>query len=789
MKKNPKNPFDWFSALCIFVLFLLASARLGLTDWADHLDVVGWLLLFGAVVGYILGRWRVHWLLITLFSIISSVILFGFSFIYLLSEKAGFLPRILDLWERLNATTAQLAGSQPVTDSILFLLVVGALFWIVGISTGISIMRSGKPWIPLVLLGFGVLVIEHYQPDPRRAFYSWAFAVVLIILLGRTVFLRLRRVINDSEENVGNETEFDFMRGVLTIGLITGFAALLLPRVVHIFVTPTVSQTSFTKKWEQFTQKFENAFFALDQNQLSQEDQIADDFSLGTGQILGDEPVLYIQTSTNNSTNYPFYWRGKVYSTYFNKIWSIGNSYKQVYHPLEKITSKKPGDSQISMKVWVQSLLPELNQVYTTGEVTSFSRSVDAAIATESIYDKEVMGYFMDPGLKEKEIYRFDTVLSLPTSEQLRTAGTDYPDWVIERYLQFPEGISDRMVTLSHQITSGMTTPFDITVAVTQYLRTNFEYQGVIPTPPKKTDPVEWFLFDYKKGFCNYFASAEVLLLRLSGVPARLAVGYAQGMLAETGDSFTVQQNDSHAWPEVYFPGYGWIPFEPTPALANLDWVPSSASSTGNIDISTGSLEQQLERNSTGFTGEDRANLLLEQMETGTGGNHPLPRKLSLFGIIMVSLAGLLVSFAALFLGIKAGKNWKVFKRSIREKFAVLMKRVYQIPLFGFWIQTMGLTPVERNFSVIEFSLRLLGEKIGRGNTARELAALLVNHIPTLEKEVVLLLEEYQLQTYSKHTVNSLLGKSVSKKILKTSIKFWWDDKMRRFSKATERFR
>ncbi len=788
MKKNPPNPFDWFSALCVFILFLLASARLGLTDWAEHLDVVGWLLLLGAVVGYILGRWRVHWLLISLFSVISSVILFGFSFIYLLSEKAGFIPRILDLWERLNTTTAQLLGSQPVTDSILFLLVVGALFWIVGISTGLSIMRSGRPWIPLVLLGFGVLVIEHYQPDPRRAFYSWAFAVVLIILLGRSVFLRLRREINDSEENVGSETEFDFMRGVLTIGLITGFAALLLPRIVHIFVTPTVSQTSFTTKWELFTQKFENAFFALDQNQFNQEDQIADDFPLGTGQILGDEPVLYIQTSTNTTTNYPFYWRGKSYSTYFNKTWTIGNSYKQVYRPLEKITPKKTGASQISMKVWAQSLLPELTQVYTTGEVTSFSRSVAAAIATESIYDKEVIGYFMDPGLKEKEIYRFDTVLSLPTSEQLSIAGTVYPDWVIDRYLQLPEGISDRMVTLSRQITSGKATPFDMTVAVTQYLRTNFEYQGVIPTPPKKADPVDWFLFDYKKGFCNYFASAEVLLLRLSGVPARLSVGYAQGMLAETGDSFTVQMNDSHAWPEVYFPGYGWIPFEPTPALASLDWMPSSTNSTSSVDISAGSLEQQLDRNSTGFTGEDRANLLLEQMETGTDGNRPLPRKLSLFGIIMVSLAGLLVGFGALFLGIKAGKNWKAVKRSVRDGLAVMMKRVYRIPLIGFWFQTMGLSQVERNFSVIEFSLRLLGEKIGPGNTAREIAALLVNHIPTLDKEIIFLLEEYQLQTYSKHTVNGLKGKAISNKILKTSIKFWWDEKMKRLTKVNDRF-
>ena len=123
MKKSSSNPFDWFSALCVFILFLLASGRLGLTEWADNLDVVGWLLILGAITGYLLGRRRIHWALISIFAIFCSVMLFGLSFIYMLSEKAGFIPRVLDLWQRLNATVAQLMANQPVTDSILFLLV------------------------------------------------------------------------------------------------------------------------------------------------------------------------------------------------------------------------------------------------------------------------------------------------------------------------------------------------------------------------------------------------------------------------------------------------------------------------------------------------------------------------------------------------------------------------------------------------------------------------------------------------------------------------------------------
>ena len=195
MKKPYPRSLDWISAACIFILFILASSRLGLTKWADNLDVTGWLLFFGAILGLLLGRWRVHWLVITPVSIVLSAIFFSLSFVFMLSETAGFVPKILDVWSRVNTTIAQLLASQPVTDSILFLLIVGIIFWIIGVLTGLSIFRSGNPWIPLILLGIGVLIIEHYQPDPRRAFYSWAYSLVSIVLIGKVVLLK------DSQRN------------------------------------------------------------------------------------------------------------------------------------------------------------------------------------------------------------------------------------------------------------------------------------------------------------------------------------------------------------------------------------------------------------------------------------------------------------------------------------------------------------------------------------------------------------------------------------------------------------
>jgi hypothetical protein len=107
-------------------------------------------------------------------------------------------------------------------------------------------------------------------------------------------------------------------------------------------------------------------------------------------------------------------------------------------------------------------------------------------------------------------------------------------------------------------------------VAITSWLRSAFTYSRNTEAPPTLRDPVEWFLFEYGVGFCNYYASAEVIMLRALGIPARLATGYARGTLDAATGVYSVNSRDAHAWPEVFFPGYGWIEFEPTPSQPPL---------------------------------------------------------------------------------------------------------------------------------------------------------------------------------------------------------------------------
>jgi hypothetical protein len=169
--------------------------------------------------------------------------------------------------------------------------------------------------------------------------------------------------------------------------------------------------------------------------------------------------------------------------------------------------------------------------------------------------------------------------MSTATESDLLAAGTGYPDWVLDRYLQLPDTIPSRVADLAQELTRDIETPYEKAMAICDYLRT-LEYTLDIEAPPDGTDGVDYFLFELHKGYCQYFASAMTVLIRASGVPSRMVAGYGPGELTEQygpgdmmghgsgawqdwQDTFVVR--NSHSWSEVFFPGYGWIPFEPTP--------------------------------------------------------------------------------------------------------------------------------------------------------------------------------------------------------------------------------
>ena len=147
----------------------------------------------------------------------------------------------------------------------------------------------------------------------------------------------------------------------------------------------------------------------------------------------------------------------------------------------------------------------------------------------------------------------------------LRSASTQYPDEIRLVYLRLPHTIDPRVSELARTLTASAANNYDRAVAIQSYLRNNFQYT-LDPPAIEPEDPVGSFLFRSKSGYCEYFAAAMAVMLRTLNVPSRLVNGFQTGSYNRIGKDFVVRARDAHSWVEVYFTGYGWIPFDPTPA-------------------------------------------------------------------------------------------------------------------------------------------------------------------------------------------------------------------------------
>lgn len=184
----------------------------------------------------------------------------------------------------------------------------------------------------------------------------------------------------------------------------------------------------------------------------------------------------------------------------------------------------------------------------------------------------------------ENHPYAMVSYVSVATDDELREADVDYSTFITDHYLQLPLSLPQRVRDKAAELTQNANNPYDKASAIAEYLRgEEFTYSQKIDAPPRDADGVDYFLFETKTGYSDYFASSMVVLLRAVDVPARLAAGYAPGEYDAENDVRVVRDNDSHGWVQVFFPEYGWIDFEPTPAWPEHQRELTSASIAGSL--------------------------------------------------------------------------------------------------------------------------------------------------------------------------------------------------------------
>ena len=390
------------------------------------------------------------------------------------------------------------------------------------------------------------------------AVYAWDYpfgiliAIWAICLAGFWMASHLRRM--EARLSAPPAALAAVVLGALALGLV-GFV--LIPQPVSFAPTPlVVSLPNFVS----FKGELENPALPLV--------QVSGDPSGATSSVdlhfrgrLGDSPVMYVRTGA------PAYWRGLVFDTYRGGVWTTSARGFRVMQPFVPPRLLPPAPpNNLGTFVQVFRVLRPLPGV------------ISAAYPIQSLYApvislrEDSYGTFYTPDLlRPGQTYSVVSYLPNLTAKELQAdVASSVTDGVGPSYLD-SSALSQRARELAQAAVSGHTTnEFDEVMALTNYMQANFRYSQQLGHVPAGRDPVDWFLFDVKIGYCEQFATAETLMLRSLGIPARLATGYSTGSYDSVLDQSVVRERDAHAWVEVWFPNHGWVPVDPSPGFSAL---------------------------------------------------------------------------------------------------------------------------------------------------------------------------------------------------------------------------
>ena len=278
-----------------------------------------------------------------------------------------------------------------------------------------------------------------------------------------------------------------------------------------------------------------------------------------------------------------------------------GTAWRHDPRPRSEAVSADLPENLVSRRMWTQEIDVTVRNLQSDTFITAGTAT---AVRGEPSYPLGG-GIFAAPdGIGKGATYTADVYTPRPTERQLRTASTDYEDWLRfyrsmivppPRDTNFPPlvatwpGFDDdvppeaerlgrvpfemaieragmgRIWALAQELKEGTDNPFEYIEAVEEHLAGDY---GYTEAPPPAARSLDGFLFDAKLGYCQQFSGAEALLLRMGGVPARVATGFTSGSFDEDEDEYVVRDLDAHSWVEVWFPEYGWIQRDPTPATA-----------------------------------------------------------------------------------------------------------------------------------------------------------------------------------------------------------------------------
>ncbi|RME62186.1 MAG: DUF4129 domain-containing protein [Caldilineae bacterium] len=576
--------------LLLGFLYLLLAISLDAAGWVQDMSLLIPVVLGGIVMGALMAYSRFDTFFMFSHSLATGLAWVFFWMTRLVGEErrvALFMEhgvpelqaRAYFLLERWLAWVQAAINRSASNDNYVFILEISFLLWWLSYLGIWTVLRHGHVWRGVVMAGAALMVNTYYAPNPVTGFLV-TFCIFALLLLAWTNLIDHRQRWRALRIYFSQDIAFDFMRmGVLyTIAIIT-----------LAFVAPTFGRSALfyralepiNQRWEATTQEWNRLYQGLNRQRRPVQAAFGRTLTLGGARNVTDKPVFQVEAPRGR------YWRAVAFDEFTGRRW-INNADTEVRYDAEEIIPTIAWQSRTPLTQTITLFTPLGNVLLAAPDVRMASVPI-LGLAAPVFAEEEAGAEVVQPSaeltwararipLGEGDSYTVISNYTEITERELREASTDYPSAIRERYLQLPEDFSPRVAELAKEVAGEFGNVYDRTKRLETFLR-GFEYDDQIEAPGPNQDPVEYFLFDIKRGYCDYYATAMVTMLRSLGIPARPASGYAEGTLDRESGLYIVTERDAHTWVEVYFPGYGWIEFEPTAGESLLN-RPSGAEFT-----------------------------------------------------------------------------------------------------------------------------------------------------------------------------------------------------------------
>jgi transglutaminase-like putative cysteine protease len=539
----------WLSILAILTLgleyLLLFWARLGEPIWGLSAQLGAWLV-------YLMGQSDHQ----------PAPISLAASLVEINHAWQVLVTRFMDWWLTV--------GAGPVIDPLMPQLVWGLAIWVAVGFLSWSTWKRHQAFVAVFPVGFLLGLAAFFSGELYR---EMTFFLLLIIIL------------QASSQGLKRQHSWQARRIDYAGGLSQDLAIAIIPLALVIsglaFVVPTISigkiAQTFSEMFPWDRPQTEAVVSSFGLRQAPNPFQRAGLTGLPRSHLLGNSPELgkqwVMSISTGELAPVPYimeenldvprhYWQSVTYERYTSAGWNLSTAGPVTVQAETPLYDPQGPGRKITQVVERGDYAGEL--LHTGGTPISVDRRVEASYRAEN--DLAVAT------LKDKS-YVATSWVTDASPERLRLAGTNYPEYIKRTYLQLPRTLPDRVRDLALQITATEPTSYDKAIALEAYLR-EYPYNLEVETPPPGRDVADYFLFELKEGYCDYYATSMVVMARAIGLPARFVIGYVNGVYDALSAEYIVTEDYAHSWAQIYFPGVGWVNFEPTagrPAISRTE--------------------------------------------------------------------------------------------------------------------------------------------------------------------------------------------------------------------------